>query len=122
MSSKACSETRVVHWKKEQCTVRIDRPSKWSNPYTHLPIGRTQAKFQVATREAAIASFVCQYLPTRPDLLESLLELDGEILGCWCHPKKCHGDELVRLVALTKRLGRTLTPADLVQQEQQSLF
>jgi len=24
------------------------------------------------------------------------MELDGKILGCWCKPKHCHGDELIR--------------------------
>ena len=25
-------------------------------------------------------------------------ELRGKILGCWCKPKPCHGDILVKLV------------------------
>jgi len=24
-------------------------------------------------------------------------ELKGKVLGCWCHPKECHGDVLARI-------------------------
>ena len=30
-------------------------------------------------------------------LMGALHELDGQTLGCWCHPKACHGDVLKRL-------------------------
>jgi len=26
--------------------------------------------------------------------MDSLIELKGKTLGCWCHPKQCHGDIL----------------------------
>jgi len=31
-------------------------------------------------------------------LLESLGELKGKVLGCWCHPAPCHGHDLVQLI------------------------
>ena len=33
-----------------------------------------------------------------PLLKQSLLELDGKTLGCWCHPDPCHGDILIELI------------------------
>jgi hypothetical protein len=30
-------------------------------------------------------------------LLNDLVELKGKTLGCWCKPKTCHGDILVKL-------------------------
>jgi hypothetical protein len=31
-------------------------------------------------------------------LLSDLKELKGKVLGCWCHPKGCHGHVLAKLV------------------------
>jgi glycosyltransferase involved in cell wall biosynthesis len=32
------------------------------------------------------------------DLMASLSELRGEVLGCFCKPQACHGDVLVKLL------------------------
>lgn len=88
---------RVVHHKKESYDVLICRPSKWGNPFSSKD--NTLAKFKVATREEAIFNYE-QWI-TKGDgmyLLQDLHELKGKVLGCWCHPKKCHGDILVKLV------------------------
>lgn len=37
------------------------------------------------------------------NLFEELFELEGKTLGCWCHPDKCHGDILVKLIKRWKR-------------------
>jgi hypothetical protein len=89
-------ETRVVHFKKEKCDVYIGRPSKWGNPFSHIPAG-TKAQFVVATRYEAIEAYR-NWIMTQPQLLASLPELEGKVLGCWCKPKSCHGDVLVQLV------------------------
>ena len=34
----------------------------------------------------------------QPQLLKDLHELRGKTLGCFCKPKRCHGDVLVELV------------------------
>ena len=31
------------------------------------------------------------------ELIDSLHELEGKQLGCWCKPQQCHGDVLVKL-------------------------
>ncbi|PSR31594.1 MAG: hypothetical protein C7B46_16630, partial [Sulfobacillus benefaciens] len=49
------SSTRVVHCKKAPYDVYIGRPSKWGNPFSHKP--GTQARFVVASRDAAIAAY-----------------------------------------------------------------
>lgn len=89
-------ETRVVHCKKEPYDVYIGRPSKWGNPFTHLNNG-TLAKFKVATREEAVEKYE-EWIRQQPQLLADLHELDGKVLGCWCKPKSCHGDILVKLI------------------------
>lgn len=68
--------------------------SKWHNPYK-------RAKDTVEDKLAVIAQYE-QYVRGRPDLMRSLPELDGKVLGCWCKSHEdvpCHGDVLVKLIA-----------------------
>ncbi len=59
--------------------------SQWHNP------------FKDGSREKPINDYR-KYILSRPDLLDSLPELKGKRLGCWCKPKVCHGDVLVELI------------------------
>ncbi len=88
---------RVVHHKKEDYDVLICRPSKWGNPYSSKE--NTLAQYKVLNKEEAISNYE-NWLTTGEGmyLLKDLHELKGKVLGCWCHPKKCHGDVLVKLV------------------------
>ena len=86
--------TRVVHCKREPFDVYIGRPSKWGNPFSHKH--GTLARFKVATREEAVARYE-QWLLSQPQLLAALPELRSKTLGCWCHPRACHGHVLARL-------------------------
>jgi hypothetical protein len=61
--------------------------SKWANPY----------KVVAGDRAAACAQYEA-YVRASPDLMASLDELDGKVLGCWCKPEMCHGDVLLRLL------------------------
>ena len=68
--------------------VRIDRASKWGNPF---PITDIDSRSDVLFRYAF-------YLRSQ---VESggldLQELkDAKRLGCWCKPKPCHGDIIKR--------------------------
>lgn len=81
------SEGRVVHCKWANYDVYIGRPSKWGNPYR---VGED------GTRAQVIALYE-QYLLQAPELIAALPELRGKVLGCFCAPKQCHGDVLVRL-------------------------
>jgi hypothetical protein len=89
-------KTRVVHCKKESYDVYIGRSSdlllgKWGNPYSHKD--DTIAEFKVKDRKESIEKFE-QYLLNNKELMESLHELKGKTLGCWCKPSSCHGDIL----------------------------
>lgn len=77
----------VVHLKKAEYDVYIGRPSKWGNPFEIGPDG---------TREQVIAKYRT-WIQTQPELMSALHELQGKRLGCWCHPKACHGDVLDEL-------------------------
>ena len=88
----------VVHCKKESYDIYIGRPSKWGNPFTHIK-GNTKAEFIVDTREDSIKAYE-EWITTGDGkhLLKNLTELKGKILGCWCKPKSCHGDVLIKLL------------------------
>ncbi len=68
--------------------VRIDRKTKWGNPFV---IGKH------GTREEVIAKYEA-WLRSKPDLMLAVkLELAGKDLLCWCAPLPCHGDVLLRI-------------------------
>jgi hypothetical protein len=80
----------VVHCKKAPFNVYIGRPSQWGNPFT---IGKD------GTREEVIAKYR-EWISDQPLMIARLRNLKGKILGCWCHPKPCHGDVLIELIKL----------------------
>lgn len=75
--------------------VYIGRGSKWGNPFSHM--NGTKAQYKVDTREEAIAAYE-EWIMNQPELLNSLHELEGKILCCFCKPKSCHGDVLIKLI------------------------
>lgn len=79
---------RVVHCKKSHYDIYIGRPSIWGNCFE---IGKD------GTREEVIEKYE-NWIRQQPDLLAKLCSLKGKTLGCWCKPKKCHGDILIKLV------------------------
>lgn len=87
--------TKVVHCKKSEYDVYIGRPSKWGNPFSSKD--GTLAKYRVGSKSEAILNYE-KYLEGQAELIEELVTLKGKILGCWCSPKSCHGDVLVKLI------------------------
>ncbi len=79
--------TTVVNIRESHYDVRIDRKTKWGNPFI---IGKD------GTREEVIRQYE-QWICEQPHLMNSLHELKNKKLGCWCHPLPCHGDVLARL-------------------------
>jgi Domain of unknown function (DUF4326) len=88
-------KTRVVNKYTEPFDVYIGRGSKWGNPYSWKP--GTKAKYMVSSREEAIQKYK-EWVLQQPTLMNSLHELKGKTLGCFCKPAPCHGDVLVELV------------------------
>lgn len=78
---------RAVHCKRERHHLYIGRPGKWGNPFI---VGRHGGRGQ------CIALYE-QWLREQDELIDALDELRGLVLGCWCAPRACHGDVLVRL-------------------------
>jgi hypothetical protein len=86
-----------THWKKNVNNVYIGRNmsfyvdgaigSKWQNPF----------KIKNDTLENVLDKYE-QHIRSNKELYNSLHELDGKTLGCWCKPNKCHGDVLINLL------------------------
>ena len=93
--------TKVVNLNKEPYDVYIGRGSKWGNPYTTIKNKETLASEIVETSEEAISKYK-DYVLSNPDLYNSLDELEGKVLGCFCKPKPCHGDILLELLTEKK--------------------
>ena len=70
--------------------VRIDRKTDWGNPFE---IPKHGNRDQVCDAYA-------EHLAASPDLLARLPELRGKVLGCWCYPERCHGDEIIKRLAV----------------------
>lgn len=94
---------RVVNVKTDRYDVYIGRgggrsglhPSDYANPFR---IGAPDPNGYPMTRETVIALFrryAEARLSVEPDWLEPLR---GEVLGCHCAPKACHGDVIVELL------------------------
>ena len=66
--------------------VYIGRPSKWGNPFV---IGKDGDRNEVVRKYE-------EWILKSP-LMESLDELKGHTLICWCAPEACHGDVLKKL-------------------------
>lgn len=86
---------KIVHCLHDKFDVYIGRPhpffpegSPFFNPYK---IGKD------GTRNEVLALYEI-YLRNSPKLLELIMTLEGKTLGCWCKPKKCHGDVILKLI------------------------
>lgn len=68
--------------------VYIGRPSKWGNPY---------AMHGEHMRDAVCVQYEA-WIQTQPALLAAAVrELRGKDLVCFCAPRRCHGDTLLRI-------------------------
>lgn|SRR3990167_7103779 len=97
---------KVVNKYKETYDVYIGRGSIWGNPYSHLPSG-TKAQFLVESVDDAIEAYkkhLWKQIKDGSITIEQLLELDGKVLGCFCKPKPCHGDVIVKAVEYAKEI------------------
>ena len=91
-------KTSVVHNLHDDFDVYIGRQvpereirgSKWGNPFVMLDESDTE-------RERVVDAYR-DWIVTQPQLMSCLEDLRGKRLGCWCAPRRCHGDVLVELL------------------------
>lgn len=97
--------SRAKGWRMPPNTVKIDRSTKFGNPFrSDQPPPEALAPGGPATAAEAYrlwlegSLFQGQYAERRQVILDSLHELRGKNLACWCGPyDPCHGDPLLEL-------------------------
>jgi hypothetical protein len=102
-------EIKIVNCRKDKYDTYIGRiPNSnhhFGNPFSHKP--NTYASVIVKTRDEAVDAYEDWLLGTRYKdveqgrrkwILDNLCQLQGKRLGCFCSPKRCHGDILKKLV------------------------
>jgi hypothetical protein len=93
MAAQPTPAPRVVHCKRAApgTFVYIGRPSKFGNPF---PLDNPN---DAAARDRVIRQYEL-HLRNQPQLMrDARAELRGRNLGCYCAPRPCHGDVLLRI-------------------------
>ena len=91
---KAVKVPKVVNCNREEYDVYVGRPSKFGNPYSHIP---GAAPWPVECREHAITLYE-EWIRSQPELMAAAKkELKGKVLGCHCKPLDCHGEILLKI-------------------------
>lgn len=80
--------------------VRIDRQSKWGNRHYMKNESPAERDRVCDEHEAELWKKIYDGDIT----LSELDELYGKRLGCWCKPKRCHGDAIADAVEWAHRL------------------
>lgn len=88
--------TRVVSMRNgnKEFDVRIDRETMWGNKFYM----KNESKEERARVIHEYGVWLWTKIYTGDITLSQLDALYGKRLGCWCHPKPCHGDELMKAV------------------------
>ena len=76
----------------EDNDVYVGRGSKWGNPFV---IGKDGVRSEVIKKYIA-------YFENKLEFIKDIEELKGKNLVCYCKPKACHGDYLI------KKIGKKL--------------
>lgn len=90
--------TELVNMRNTSQTVKkIDRTTKWGNPY------KLQKDGGEYTRQESVLKYREYIYGEIEEGRCDLDELAGETLGCWCLPKLCHGIVLLNMLARRDR-------------------
>ncbi len=91
---------RKAGWRMPPDTVKVDRSTRWGNPFRIGP-GYTAAQAVEDFSRWVEGGAVQRPLRTggQPPLVEEIrLHLAGKNLACWCGPNElCHAEVLLRL-------------------------
>lgn len=89
----------------ESTMVRVDRFTKWGNPFIIGVNGdrdtvcdlyeRWLKEWIINEREINYKIGIREY--SNKWVIEHIEELKGKDLACWCTPQRCHGDTLIKL-------------------------
>jgi hypothetical protein len=95
---------RAKGWRMPENTVKVDRSTKWGNPFI---VGQDGTRAEcVELYKALLAGLLCITCKTSVDLqkerrayvIRHIAQLRGHNLACWCPPDQpCHADVLLEL-------------------------
>jgi hypothetical protein len=107
-------KTRVVNLYKEPYTVYIGRGGKGQDGYfgNPFPVGKQCALCDEVHRDGGstlpcFRLYFFDRLQSDPEFRMRIDGLKGLTLGCFCHPKPCHGDVIAEYLNRNDRLGET---------------
>lgn len=105
--------SRAKGWRMPPNTAKVDRSTKFGNPFPIDCYGREKAvdkfrrfitgnmsTFEMSTssRQDWASSHDISLVQVRRQILDRLPELRGKNLACWCRPgEPCHADVLLEL-------------------------
>ena len=89
LANRKTDEALIAWAKARDLYVYIGRPGKWGNPFEMDPSKKGTDRDQVC-------DLYREHLDASPGLRAALPSLRGKVLGCWCYPLRCHGNELIR--------------------------
>ena len=105
---KRIQRKREKGWRMPPDTVYVGRPSKWGNPWSLYDEEIQDYPFD--SRRLIVVRYFAKWLTGRAfageqnlnkrkaEILQSLRELRGKDLACWCPlDKPCHADVLLKL-------------------------
>ena len=92
----------AVNLKTEAYDIRIDRRTRWGNPFL---IGRHGTREEVIARHRA---WLWSEIRSGRILISDLAALHNKRLGCHCAPLGCHGDTLTAAAAWAYEQTRDL--------------
>ena len=101
-------------WKMPPNTMKVDRTTKFGNPFSVEQYGRAKAadlhrmwllgELRDEDIRAQYSGIIAQHLIARRQAVLSALNLlHGKNLACWCDEGPCHADTLLELAATEAR-------------------
>ena len=99
---------RPKGWRMPENAVKVDRSTKWGNPFTVVSVGTREKCVEVFSdliKRGPCLGYLADAWPSvkaqevrRAYILANLYQLRGKNLACWCPlDQPCHADVLLQL-------------------------
>jgi hypothetical protein len=97
----------VVHVREKLCTHYIGRGAAPSGK--HAQLGNPFVLRIESARTKVIEEYE-EWVRRQPEVMKRIAELpEDAVLGCWCKPRACHGDVIIKI---WKELQHSTAPDD----------
>ena len=97
------NETKVVNLYKDKYDIYIGRAGKGREGYFGNPIAKVvcpKCKIIHKNKDSlpCFEEYLYWKLNSDSEFKSRFLELEGKTLGCFCKPKDCHGDVIIKVL------------------------